>query len=71
MLVIRYVLSAVGIGFLLAAAGMLVWDLVQSFRARRRSPGSQAGADQTPEENREQPRALVLHRSMQFDCGPV
>ena len=71
MLIIRYVLSAIGIGFLLAAAGMLVWDLVQAFRARRRSPGSPVGGNEAHTDESDQPRAFVLHRSMHFECGPV
>ncbi|HZU24852.1 MAG TPA: SPFH domain-containing protein [Bryobacteraceae bacterium] len=60
MLFIKYLLSAIGVGFLLAAAGILAWDLYQSVRIRQRRPSSLIGADQEPPETTDQPGPVTL-----------
>ncbi|MGD1092429.1 MAG: SPFH domain-containing protein [Bryobacteraceae bacterium] len=44
MVLLRYLLVFTGIGLLIGAAGILIWDLIQIVKYRRQAPGSQGEA---------------------------
>ena len=67
MVLLRYLLMMIGIGLLVGAAGILVWDLYQILKSRK----SPAAESPTPWEESRSPRWHAARRLVAFSVAPL